>query len=38
MGKIVLDDEERDILESYERGEWVPVENDYPGDHKENEY
>jgi len=23
MKKIVLDDEERDILESYERGEWV---------------
>jgi len=27
MKKINLDDEERDILESYERGEWVPVEN-----------
>jgi len=27
MKKIVLDDEEKDILESYERGEWVPVEN-----------
>lgn len=25
MKKMVLDDEERDILESYERGEWVPV-------------
>ena len=25
MKKVVLDDEERDILESYERGEWVPV-------------
>ena len=27
MKKIILDDEEKDILESYERGEWVPVEN-----------
>jgi len=27
MKKIVLDDEERDILGSYERGEWVPVKN-----------
>jgi len=27
MKKIVLDKEEKDILESYERGEWVPVKN-----------
>ena len=27
MKKIIRDDEERDILESYERGEWVPVKN-----------
>ena len=27
MKKITLDDEEKDILESYERGEWVPVKN-----------
>ena len=27
MKKKVLDDEERDILESYERGEWVPVKS-----------
>jgi predicted DNA binding CopG/RHH family protein len=27
MKKIILDDEEKDILESYERGEWVPVKN-----------
>jgi predicted DNA binding CopG/RHH family protein len=27
MKKLVLDDEERDILESYERGEWVSVKN-----------
>ena len=27
MKKIVLDDEERYILESYERGELVPVKN-----------
>jgi predicted DNA binding CopG/RHH family protein len=27
MKKIVLDNEERDVLESYERGEWVPVKN-----------
>lgn len=27
MKKIILDDEEKDILESYERGEWIPVKN-----------
>ena len=27
MKKIVLDNEEKEILESYERGEWVPVKN-----------
>ncbi len=27
MKKIILDDEEKDILESYERGEWVPIKN-----------
>ena len=27
MKKIILDDEEKGILESYERGEWVPVKN-----------
>ena len=27
MKKTILDDEEKDILESYERGEWVPVKN-----------
>ncbi len=27
MKKIILDDEEKDILESYERGEWAPVKN-----------
>jgi predicted DNA binding CopG/RHH family protein len=27
MKKTILDDEERDVLESYERGEWVPVKN-----------
>jgi predicted DNA binding CopG/RHH family protein len=27
MEKIVLDVEEKDILESFERGEWVPVKN-----------
>lgn len=27
MKKMILDDEERDILESYERGEWIPVKN-----------
>jgi predicted DNA binding CopG/RHH family protein len=25
MKKLVLDNEEKEILESYERGEWVPV-------------
>jgi predicted DNA binding CopG/RHH family protein len=27
MKQIVLDDEEKDILESFDRDEWVPVEN-----------
>ena len=27
MKKLLLDDDERDVLESYERGEWVPVKN-----------
>jgi predicted DNA binding CopG/RHH family protein len=27
MKKIVLDAEEKDILDSYERGEWKPVKN-----------
>jgi hypothetical protein len=27
MKKIILNDEEKDIIESYERGEWVPVKN-----------
>jgi predicted DNA binding CopG/RHH family protein len=27
MKKTILDNEERDILESYERGEWVQVKN-----------
>jgi len=27
MKKIILDDEEKDILGSYERGEWVPVKD-----------
>ncbi|MBI5249270.1 MAG: antitoxin [Desulfomonile tiedjei] len=27
MKKLVLDEEEKDILESYERGEWVPVKD-----------
>jgi predicted DNA binding CopG/RHH family protein len=27
MKKIILDDEEKDIIESYERGEWAPVKN-----------
>lgn len=27
MKKIVLELEEKEILESYERGEWVPVKN-----------
>ena len=27
MKKMLLDDEERGILESYERGEWVTVKN-----------
>jgi predicted DNA binding CopG/RHH family protein len=27
MKKIILDNEEKDIIESYERGEWVPVKN-----------
>jgi predicted DNA binding CopG/RHH family protein len=27
MKKIILDGGEKDILESYERGEWVPMKN-----------
>jgi predicted DNA binding CopG/RHH family protein len=27
MKKIILDDEEKDILGSYERGEWAPVKD-----------
>jgi predicted DNA binding CopG/RHH family protein len=27
MKKIIMDEEEKDILSSYERGEWVPVKN-----------
>jgi len=27
MKKTILDDEEKAILESYERGEWAPVKN-----------
>ncbi len=27
MKKLYLDDEERDLIESVERGEWKPVEN-----------
>jgi predicted DNA binding CopG/RHH family protein len=27
MKKIVLDQEEKDIVESYERGEWIPAKN-----------
>jgi len=27
MKKTILDNEEKDILESYERGEWAPVKN-----------
>ena len=27
MKKIILDDEEKDIIASYERGEWKPVRN-----------
>lgn len=27
MKKVILDEEEKDILESFERGEWQPVKN-----------
>ncbi len=27
MEKIILDEEEKDILNSYERGEWKPIKN-----------
>ncbi len=27
MKKILFDEEEKDILESYERGEWRPIKN-----------
>lgn len=27
MKKVILDEEEKDILASYERGEWAPIKN-----------
>lgn len=27
MKELILDEEEKEILESYERGEWIPVKN-----------
>ena len=33
MKKVLLDSEEKDILESYERGEWAPAK-DTPGEKK----
>ncbi|MCC6545065.1 MAG: antitoxin [Nitrospirae bacterium] len=27
MKKTILNEEEKDILESYERGEWMPIKN-----------
>ena len=38
MKKIVLNDEEKDSLESYERGEWIPVKNSKKEIEKLREY
>lgn len=38
MKKIVLDAEEKDILESYERGVWKPVKNQKAEIEKLSEY
>ncbi len=38
MKKIKLDKEEKDILESYERGEWKPLKNSKKEIQKHKEY
>ena len=38
MKKTILDDEEKDILASYERGEWRPVKNSKQEIRKLSEY
>ena len=38
MKKIILDAEEKDILDSYERGEWKPVKNPEAEINKLQEY
>ena len=38
MKKIVLEDEEKDILDSYERGEWRPLKNPKQERNKLSEY
>ena len=38
MKKTILDDEEKDILASYERGEWRPVKNPKQEKRKLSEY
>lgn len=38
MKKILFDEEEKDILESYERGEWRPIKNPKAETKKLREY
>ncbi len=38
MKKIKLDSEEKEILESYERGEWIPLKNSKKEIKKHEEY
>ena len=38
MKKLKLDKEEKDILESYERGEWIPLKNSKKEIQKHREY
>lgn len=38
MKKVILDKEEKDILDSYERGEWRPVKNQKTEIKKLSEY
>jgi predicted DNA binding CopG/RHH family protein len=38
MKKIKLDKEEKELLESYERGEWIPIKNSKKKIEKHREY
>ena len=38
MKNVILDEEEKDILASYERGEWTPIKNHQQEIRKLREY